>query len=197
MAARMASERNDTLNSARHPFGLYFWFAYAANTTLMIGVSALFRYADFVTSLGGDEYELGWIVGIGMLGAIAMRIFQGVGIDRYGAGNIWIVSVALVCVSLFAHTQVSSLNTPLVFMARILYTTSLAGAFGASITFVSSRAPDGRTGEMIGALGGRGARAVPLVATSCDVLDSGGLVDPTHKNTRPNFWHTCEIVKNK
>lgn len=183
MAAKMASERNDTLNSARHPFGLYFWFAYAANTTLMIGVSALFRYADFVTSLGGDEYELGWIVGIGMLGAIAMRIFQGVGIDRYGAGNIWIVSVALVCVSLFAHTQVSSLNTPLVFLARILYTTSLAGAFGASITFVSSRAPDGRTGEMIGALGSSGFVGIALGPAVADWIFSLPGSQADHVNT--------------
>ena len=47
------------------------------------GGQRLFRYADFVTCLGGSEYELGWIVGVGMLGSIAMRIFQGVGIDRY------------------------------------------------------------------------------------------------------------------
>ena len=84
------------------PFGAEFWCAYVANTSLMVAVSALFRYADFVTSLGGSEYELGWIIGVGMLGALAMRVFQGVGIDRYGAGRIWTVSLLLVMVSLLA-----------------------------------------------------------------------------------------------
>ena len=40
----------------------------------------MFRYSDYVTYLGGGEYELGWIVGVGMLGALAMRVFQGIAI---------------------------------------------------------------------------------------------------------------------
>ena len=154
------------------PFGLCFWLAYAANTALMVGVSALFRYADFVTYLGGDEYELGWIVGIGMLGAILMRVFQGIGIDRYGAGNIWMVSVALVCLSTYAHTWIESLAFPGVYVARIFYTISLAGAFGASITFISSRAPHHRTGEMIGALGSSGFVGIALGPVVADWLFS-------------------------
>ncbi len=122
----------------------------------MVGVSIMFRYADLISYLGGTEYELGWIVGIGMLGAIAMRIFQGPAIDRYGAGDVWLASVALVFISLVAHLWIERIDTPLIYLLRILYTISLAGAFGASITFVSLRAPPERTGEMIGALGSSG-----------------------------------------
>ena len=137
-------------------YGPAFWLAYLANTALMIAVGVMFRYADFVTYLGGTEYELGWIVGIGMLGAISMRVLLGVAIDRYGAGRIWIGSLLLVAVSLLGHVWITQLNAPWVYLARILYTTGLAGAFGASITFISQRAPAHRTGEAIGALGSSG-----------------------------------------
>ena len=136
----------------------------------MIAVSMMFRYADFVTYLGGSEYELGWIVGIGMFGALAMRFFQGAGIDRYGAGNIWAASVALVVASLMAHLWVDRIDTPLIYVLRILYTTSLAGAFGASITFVSLRAPAHRTGESIGALGSSGFVGMAVGPVIADYL---------------------------
>ena len=82
------------------PFGADFWCAYLANTSLMVAVCAMFRYSDYVTYLGGGEYELGWIVGIGMLGALAMRVFQGMAIDRYGAARICRASLAAIIVSL-------------------------------------------------------------------------------------------------
>ena len=162
-----------TLSDKRdgHPFGRYFWFAYASNTSLMVGVSAV--------SLRGFRYQSGWRRVRARLdrrdrhaGAISMRVFQGVGIDRYGAGNIWMVSVAMVCVSLLAHTWIDSLTTPAVYFARILYTTSLAGAFGASITFISSRAPHHRTGEMIGVLGSSGFVGIALGPAFADWLFS-------------------------
>jgi MFS family permease len=163
-------------------FGPAFLFAYIANTALMIGVSLMFRYADFVSYLGGTEFELGWIVGIGMLGALAMRFLQGFGIDRYGAGNIWVASVALVLFSLVAHLWVERVDTLSIYLLRILYTTSLAGAFGASITFVSLRAPAHRTGESIGALGSSGFVGMAVGPAMADYLfaqtDSGrGAVD--------------------
>ena len=79
----------------------------------MIAVSMMFRYADLITLLNGSEYELGWIVGIGMCGDMARRMVQGTGIDRYGSGNIWIASVLLVCVSLCGDLGFDLLDSPL------------------------------------------------------------------------------------
>ena len=64
----------------RAPSGAYgprFWATYLANIGLMVAVSLLFRYADFVAAMGGSEEQLGVITGIGMLGAISARCFQG------------------------------------------------------------------------------------------------------------------------
>jgi len=122
----------------------------------MSAVSLLFRYADFVTCLGGSEMQLGLIVGTGMVGSLAMRAVQGVAIDRYGPQRVWLLSLVLLIGSLWGHLAVERLDGWAVYLLRVLYMSSLAGAFGASITHVSLRAPAGRMAETIGVLGSSG-----------------------------------------
>ena len=148
--------RAHSSGTPRSAYGAPFWFAYAANTTVMIAISLLFRYADFVAYLGGTEFVLGWIVGVGMVGSLVMRFFQGVGIDRYGARRIWLWSVAGMVISCLGHLLIGRPDGPAIFAMRVLYNTSIAGVFGASITYVSSRAPADRMAEVIGMLGTSG-----------------------------------------
>ena len=133
------------------------------------GGQRLFRYADFVTYLGGSEYELGWIVGVGMLGSIAMRIFQGAGIDRYGARRIWLGSLVLVLVSLLSHLLIRDVHSVWIYLARILYNISLAGAL-APRSRSSPCAPRHRTAEVIGALGSSGFIGMALGPAVADWL---------------------------
>lgn len=133
-----------------------FWLTYLANGLTTIANAMMVRYADFVGLIGGGERQLGLIVGVGMLGSIAMRLVLGMGIDRYGAGRVWQWSTIAYCLSLFLHLFLSSAYSPNVFLARILMQTSLAGIFGASITFVSLRVPPQRMAEIIGTLGTSG-----------------------------------------
>lgn len=139
-----------------NPYGPRFWLTYMANIGLMVAVSLLFRYADFVQHVGGTEKQLGMITGVGMVGAIASRCLQGVAIDHYGTARVWNLSLALLVSCLLGHFLVGTAHGPFIYVLRILYTVSLAGAFGASITYVSLRAPAGRMGEMIGMLGSSG-----------------------------------------
>lgn len=133
-----------------------FWLTYLANGLTSVANAMLVRYADYVNLLGGEERQLGLIVGVGMLGSIAMRLVQGAGIDRYGAGHVWRWSSAMYTVSLFAHLYLSTAYGPAVFIVRAIMQTSLAGIFGASITFVSLRVPPQRMAEIIGTLGTSG-----------------------------------------
>jgi len=137
-------------------YGPRFWATYVSNIALMVAVSLLFRYADFVSSLGGSEDQLGFITGLGMIGGIAARCFLGVAIDSYGAGRVWVLSLLLLVCCLLGHLAIHSLQPPFIHLLRILYTIALAGNFGASITFVTLRAPASRMGEMIGMLGSSG-----------------------------------------
>ncbi|MGE3778232.1 MAG: MFS transporter, partial [Pirellulaceae bacterium] len=139
-----------------------FWFTYLANGLTTVANAMLVRYSDFVNLLGGEEKQLGLIVGFGMLGSIAMRLVQGVGIDRYGAARIWQGSMVVYAASLFAHLLLSTAHGPGIFVVRAIMQTSLAGVFGSSITFVSLRVSPPRVAEIIGALGTSGFIGIML-----------------------------------
>ncbi len=133
-----------------------FWYSFAANTLVMVAVSLLFRYADFIHYLGGTELNLGWIVGIGMIGSLVMRLAQGTGIDYFGPRFVWVLSSGLFVASLLAHLFVTTVDGPAIYIVRIAFNTSVAGIFGASITNISMRAPTHRLAEVLGTLGTSG-----------------------------------------
>jgi MFS family permease len=150
---------------------------------MMVAVSLLYRYADFVLYLGGTEWNVGLIVGSGMVGSLAMRFFQGFGIDHFGPRRIWLWSMALFVFSMLGHLAVTDVDGPAIFVLRILYTTSLAGAFGASITSVSRSLPLPRMAEVIGTLGTSGFIAMALGPQLGDFLCGHEQITRTELNT--------------
>lgn len=152
-----------------------FWYSYGANTLVMTAISVLFRYADFVSFLGGTEFNLGWIVGIGMVGSLVMRLLQGVGIDQYGPRRVWLWSAALFVICCLAHLTVRSVTGPWIFILRVVFNTSVAGLFGASITYISRRAPTQRLAEVIGTLGTSGFVGMVLGTVLGDWLFNSSL----------------------
>ena len=143
---------------------------------MLAGVALLFRYADFVTFLGGNELHLGWVVGVGMVGSLAVRLMLGTGIDRYGPRLIWIGSLVLFAVCCFAHLWIDSHGGPAIYLVRIGLSSSTAGIFGASLTFISTRAPIKRMAEMIGMLGTSGFVGIVAGTQLGDWLaDSGSI----------------------
>jgi MFS family permease len=117
------------------------------------GVGVLYHYADFITLLGGTELHLGWIVGVGMIGSLAMRLSAGMGIDRHGPGIVLFGSIALFIAICLAHLLVSSPTGVAIYLLRIGFCSATAGCYGASITFIAGRAPRGRMAEMVGMIG--------------------------------------------
>lgn len=144
------------LRETEGAYGRSFWLAYFANTLLIVCMSTLFRYFDFVRYLGGDELDLGWITGCGMLGAVIARFGQGKLIDRLGPRFVWLWSLVILIVSLAGHLWVTRIDGPEIYLLRMGLMVGLAGAFGASITSISLKAPRGRTAELIGVLGSSG-----------------------------------------
>ena len=114
-----------------------FLAAYISNTTLLIAASLLFRYSDFVTALGGDESDLGWITGIGTTGAIVMRLLQGDAIDRFGARAVWRWAMLCYAASIPLHLWITDVSGIEVYLVNLAMAGSISGTFGASITFVS------------------------------------------------------------
>jgi len=162
--------------AAESAYGPTFWWCYAANTLLMVAVSLLFRYSDFVKYLGASEGWLGLVVGAGAVGAIANRAVQGVAIDRCGAGRVWMASQAIMLAAIGTHLLVSSAYGPLIFIGRIFLTAGIAGSFGASLTFISLRVPQRRVAEMVGMLGSSGFVGMALGPALGDWIMSAGTV---------------------
>jgi len=170
LAAEDPSHVAAKMDAAGATYDLAFWLAYLSNLALMTAHSLLFRYADFVLHLGGTKFLLGWIVGLGMLGCLAMRLAQGVAIDRYGPRLMWVASTALFAISCFGHLAITQVDGPAIFLLRIAYNCAIAGFFGASITFISARAPVSRMAEVVGMLGTSGFLAMVLGAWLGDLL---------------------------
>lgn len=151
-------------------YGLPFWMAYVANLLVMIAIALLYRYADFVTLLGGSELHLGWIVGVGTIGSLLMRLLLGTGIDRYGPRQVWLISLVVFAAVCFAHLGVTRYDTPAIYALRVLFCLALAGIFGSSMTFISGRVPVARMAEMIGMLGTSGFLGMVLGTQLGDFL---------------------------
>ncbi len=150
-----------------------FWLAYLAHLLMMTAAGMMYRYADLVTYLGGSELELGWIVGVGMIGSLTMRLTQGTVIDRAGPRDIWLFSLALLAASLAGHVWVQSAHGPAIYLLQILYRTALAGVFGASFTYVFQLLPPQRMGEGVGMIGIAGFMGMIVGPVIGDAIASG------------------------
>jgi MFS family permease len=137
-------------------YGRSFWMAYTSNSLITVAVALLYRYADFVTLLGGTEFHLGWIVGVGMVGSLLMRLALGTSIDRYGTKFIWLGCTVLFVIVCFAHLAIASYTGVAIYLLRVLFCCAYAGIYGASMTFISTRGPSKRMGELVGMLGTAG-----------------------------------------
>ncbi len=133
-----------------------FWYTYVANTAFTLATALMYRYADFVLHLGGTEWNVGLIVGVGMIGSLSMRFFQGFGIDHFGPRRIWLWSNLAFVAALAAHLLIHDVHGPAIFLLRVGYATSVAGVFGASITSISRKLPLAHAAEAIGMLGTSG-----------------------------------------
>ncbi len=157
-----------------HGYDRTFWLAYLSNGLLTMANAAMVRYADFVSVVGGEERQLGLIVGFGMIGSIIIRLAQGEAIDRYGAARVWLWSSLLYSIAMMLHLTVTTAYGVEIFVIRLMLQASLAGFSGSSITFVALRVPPMRMAEMVGALGTSGFVGIMLGPLLGDWLASGG-----------------------
>ncbi|MCS7238276.1 MAG: MFS transporter [Thermoguttaceae bacterium] len=137
-------------------YGPRFWVAYVANFLTCIATNTLIRYADFVRELGGSAWELGWIVGIGTVGSLAVRFILGEATDRHGAQKVWVGSLLLFALACFAHLGINDPTGFPIYFWRLVFCSAIAGIFGASTTFISQGAGPARMAELIGMLGTSG-----------------------------------------
>ncbi len=168
-----AEEGDGNTQDACRIYNRSFWSAFTANTLVAITLGLTYRYADFVAYLGGTELHLGWIVGVGMVGSVATRLWLGAGIDRHGPRIMWLGSLALLTISSLAHLAIGQYDGVAIYLVRIAFSTALAGVWSASTTFVSARVAVPRMAEVIGMLGTSGFLGIMLGTQLGDWLAAG------------------------
>lgn len=149
-------KRNPFRGQQRRGYGRAFWMAYVSNFLISVAVAVLYRYVDFVGLLGGSEYQLGWIVGVGMVGSLIGRMAIGNRIDRRGPKVMWLISLLSFTLICWAHLGLSRPDTPAIYLLRVAYCFATAAVFGSAMIFVSGEIPVVRVAEMIGMLGTAG-----------------------------------------
>lgn len=149
--------------SAATVYNRIFWLAYAANFAAVTANSLTFRFAEFVSLLGGTEQIAGAIVSAGTFGALAARLFLGQAIDRYGTRAVWSLAAAFFIVGCGMFLVIATSATggtgrigwPM-YAARIAFATGLAGMFTCSVVHVQNLVPAPRRTEVIASLGSSG-----------------------------------------
>lgn len=132
-----------------------FWLAYVANVSLVMANALTFRFAEFVSWLGGSEETAGTIVSVGIIGALLVRLVLGQGIDNYGTRRLWLLGgvVYLMGTSVFLVT--TDLGWP-IYLARLGFAAGIATMFTCSMVHIQNQVPANRRTEVIGNLGSSG-----------------------------------------
>jgi MFS family permease len=151
-----ASSSQDQSDTPRKPvYASQFWLAYVANFALVMANALMYRFAELVAFLGGNEQAAGAIVGMGFVGVLLMRLVIGQGVDRYGTRAVWILSSVLFVIGsaslLFCHSVSVGL-----YVARIVYSIGMAGMLTCSIVQIQDLVPPHKRTEAIGILGTSG-----------------------------------------
>lgn len=132
-----------------------FWLCCFANFAMVAGNALTFRFAELVAYLGGSEETTGQIVRIGILGAIASRLFLGQLLDHYGTCRVWLLSTVIFGAGCFGFLFCRDISW-LIYVCRIGFAVGVAGMSTAAILHIQNQvAPDRRT-EVIGNFGSSG-----------------------------------------
>ena len=163
---------DSTRRPRAHVYGRAFWCAYVSNLVLMVAYTLMYRYADFVLYLGGTAGTVGRIVGIGMVGSLVMRFFQGMASttsDRAKSGwPRWLGFVVSLLGPRLYHRQRRRCRR---FTCCACCTAPAWPArLARSITSVSRSLPLARMAEVIGSLGTSGFIGMVLGPQLGDLL---------------------------
>ena len=120
-----------------------------ANFLFFCNFSSFFLLPLYIKDLGGNEADIGFIMGtfgITSLGAIPFVAFL---VDKYGRRRFLIIGYALMFAVSLSYLFVSDLS-PLVYALRLLQGVSFAFSFTAAGTFVADYIPPQRRAEGLG-----------------------------------------------
>ena len=132
---------------------------FIANLCTVASYASFFLFPLFITGHGGDQEDIGIIMGIFALASAACRPWIAEMIDRVGRKRCYTIGCSLMVLMptlhLFLRGQLTHFYLPLLAL-RILHGIGLAICFTAVFTFIVDLIPVGRLNEGIGMFGTSG-----------------------------------------
>lgn len=126
-----------------------FTLATAANFFFFCNFSSFFLLPIYIKDLGGDEANIGFIMGsfgITSLGAIPFVAYL---VDKYGRRRFMLFGYALMFVATLSYLFISQLS-PVFYLLRFVQGVSFAFSFTAASTFVTDYIPSEKRAEGLG-----------------------------------------------
>jgi len=151
---------------------------YLANFSLVASFAAFFLFPLFITGHGGNQQDIGIIMGIFALASALCRPWIAEMVDRIGRKRSYTIGCAIMTLMpLFYPMLQGNLSSyyPLLILLRIIHGIGLAICFTAVFTFIVDLIPVERLNEGIGMFGTSGLIGMavgPLIAEP--VLDKFG-----------------------
>jgi MFS family permease len=129
-----------------------FALVFAGNILFTLANALLIHFARYVTFLGGDKTDVGWIMGSSAVAAILMRPWIGRWIDQFGAKKVWAAGYLLYIAAVLGYLTVDRLG-PLVYLLRAASVLAPALIFTSTLAYLAHTTSPQRLAEAIGTLG--------------------------------------------
>lgn len=168
-----------------------FAVAIAAQTFFVLANAMMAHYARFISHLGGDVQQIGWITGTGVVAGLLLRPWMGPWIDRLGARTTWAIGYCIYIAAALGNLLLFSLG-PAIIVLRIGTEIGTALSFASALTYITHAAPPERRAEAIGTFGAGGFVGMLIGPAAGDAILGSGARD--HSNFVWMFLTICLSV---
>lgn len=120
-----------------------------------MGNTLLIHFARYVTLMGGDERDIGYIAGVATIGAFVLRPWMGRCIDVLGARTTWAGGYTVFIGATVALLAIDDIG-PSLYLLRFVGTLAFSFIFASMLTYLSHTTEPRRLAEAIGSVGAGG-----------------------------------------
>lgn len=143
--------------------------AFFSQIGFVLANTLMTHYARWISFLGGDVEQVGFIMGTASVVGLFLRPWIGQCIDRMGARNVWLLGYLIFGVSAAANLWLTELG-PGIYVCRAMLILGAAFVFSSSLAYITHHAPPDRRTEAIGILGVGGFIGMILGPLLGDIL---------------------------
>ena len=149
-------------------YGRAFICAFLSQVGFVLSNTMMTHYARWIVFLGGDDSDVGWVMGGGAVFGLLARPWIGQWIDRSGARQMWLSGYLIFAIGTLLNLWISEPGA-LLYLSRAINVLGSAFVFSSSLAYITQLAPIARRTEAIGVLGCAGFLGI-IIGPFCGQL---------------------------